>query len=684
MKKYIFIAACLCLSYSVTAQDRKQPQPGPAPTINIGKPETFTLKNGLKVMIVENHKLPRVSYNLTIDNTPYAEGDKKGVSDLLSEMLGNGTQKISKDAFTEEVDFLGASIGYSSQGAYGSGLSKYADRILELMADGALRPVLTQQELDDNRNRFIESLKSEEKNTSAIASRVQDVLTFGKNHPSGEYTTEETLKNVTLQDVKNNYNSYFVPSNAYLVVIGDVDAKKLKKKIEKEFGSWKKAVAPSVTITEPKNVQYSQINFIDVPNAVQSEIALINTYNLKMSDKDFFPTILANQILGGGGEGRLFLNLREKHGYTYGAYSSASASKYTTTFSATSSVRNAVTDSATVQFFHEINKIRKELVSTEDLKNAKAKYIGNFVMQIQKPATVARYALNTQTQNLPADFYENYIKNINAVTAADIQHVANKYFLADQMRVVIAGKASEVLPNLEKTAKQHNLPILFFDKFGNPTEKPLVNKPIPAGVTASTIITDYINAVGGEKKIKEIKTLKIVSSGTIQGQPIESIQRKTADGKESVEMKMMGQTVMKQVVGATSGYSEMQGQKQPMSADEFKEAKAEAAIFAELNFAKNNAAKITGIESINDKDAYAVLVGEKTYYYDVQSKLKVAVKEVVEAQGQKMDNITYYGNYKEVKGLKIPHEVDLNIGIPLKLMVTEVTTNSGVSDADFK
>ncbi|HEY0091470.1 MAG TPA: insulinase family protein, partial [Flavobacterium sp.] len=203
--------------------DRPQPKPGPAPKINIKKPETFTLSNGLKVMIVENHKLPRVSFNLTIDNAPYAEGNKKGVDDLTSALIGSGTKKINKDAFNEEVDFLGADINFSSAGAYASSLSKYSGRVLELMADGALNPVFTPEEFEKEKTKLIESLKAQEKSVPAVAGRVSNVLAFGKSHPSGEFLSEETIKNVTLDDVKANYASYFQPGNAYLVIIGDVN-----------------------------------------------------------------------------------------------------------------------------------------------------------------------------------------------------------------------------------------------------------------------------------------------------------------------------------------------------------------------------------------------------------------------------------------------------------------------------
>ena len=467
MKNSIIILSSLFLTLTMQAQ-RTQPKPGPAPIINIKKPQSFVLDNGLKVLIVENHKLPRVSFNLSLDNKPFAEGAKKGVDNLTSSLLGKGSLKITKDVFNEEIDFLGADINFYSSGASANCLSKYGGRILELLADGALNPNFTQVEFDKEKEKLIESLKTQEKSVASVASRVQNVLAYGKNHPNGEFLSESTIKNVTLTDVINNYNNYFVPENAYLVIIGDVKFTETKLAVEKYFEGWAKAKALSFDYSDPKNVPFTQINFIDMPNAVQSEIALQNTVNLKMTDKEYFASIIANQILGGDFNSYLNMNLREKHGWTYGARSGISGSKYVTTFKASTQVRNAVTDSAVVEFLKEFKRIRTEKVDAETLANVKAGYIGKFVMGIEKPQTVASYAVKTKTQGLPDDFYENYIKNINAVTADDVMAAANKYFLAENTRIIIVGKGSEVIPGLENL----KMPLYYYDKYGVLTEKP--------------------------------------------------------------------------------------------------------------------------------------------------------------------------------------------------------------------
>ena len=684
MKKIFLLAASVLLFSTADAQiKRPQPQSGAMPTVTVKKPQEFTLKNGLRVLVVEDHKLPTVSYTLTLDNPPYVEGAKVGVSSLTSAVIGNGTTKTSKEVFNEEVDFLGANVSVWGTGASASGLSKYSDRLLALMTEAIMNPLFSQDEFNKAQENAIENLKNEDKSVASILSRVENALVFGKDHPNGEFITEESLKNVTLQDVKDNFKAYFVPENAYLIVVGDVKFKDVKSKIEKSFKDWKKGKVPTQKHPEVKDVLKTQINFVDMPNAVQSEIAIINTVNLKMTDKDYFAALMANQILGGGGEGRLFLNLREAHGWTYGAYSSLGSGKYTSKFKSSASVRNTVTDSAVVEFMNEIHKIRETKVTKEELDLAKAKYIGNFVMETQKPGTIAAFALRTKTQNLPANFYENYIKNIEAVTVEDVQAAAKKYFKADNLRVLVVGKGADVASGLEKLG----YPINYFDKFANAVEKPIFKKAIPAGVTAKSVIEGHINAIGGEKALKAVKSISTKATGSIQGAEMVMVQKGTDKGQKMVSLTAMGMELMKQVITPKNAFVVAQGQKQELKGDDLKEAQKNAKMFTELDdLANASSFELTGIESYNGEDAYVLKKDETMEYYSVKTGLKVASVQSMEVQGQTMTMSSSYGDYKEVKGIKVPYAVSIPLGpgMSADLKVTEVKVNEGVSDADFK
>ncbi len=690
MKKLYILFLSVFITIGVQAQvDRTvMPKPGPAPEINLEEPQSFSLNNGLKVMVVENHKLPRVSIQLTIDNPPILEGKKAGVSSLTAALLGKGSKNIGKDEFYEEIDFLGARMNFGSQSAFASSLSKYFPRILELMADAAINPNFTQEEFDKEKDKLITGLKTEEKDVAAIASRVQRALAYGKDHPFGEITSVETVNNVELKDIEGFYRDYFVPANAYLVVIGDVDFDNVKALVEEHFISWTKATPPTFTYTKPKDVYNTQISFVDMPNAVQSEIVVQNIVSLKMNDDDYLPALIANQILGGGGEGRLFLNLRDDKGYTYGSYSRIGNDKYEPSrFYAMASVRNAVTDSSVVEMLNEIDKIISEPVTAEELKNTKAKYAGRFVMALEQPQTIANYALNIEKEGLPKDFYKTYLERLDKITIADVQNAAQKYFSSSNARVVVTGKGSDVLENLQKVNfKGKQLPVLFYSKMAEKTEKPDYNADTPEGLTAVNVIEKYIKAIGGKDKLEAVASYSMTAEAEMQGMKLNLELKKTSKDQFMQDITMMGNSVSKQVLDGDKGYAMVQGQRKDFSEEEITKIKEESAPFPELNYLVVGGISLEGTEMVGDKKAYKVKITEnKTAFYDVGSGLKLQEVNVLEMQGQTMQQTMVLDDYKEVSGIMFPFNLTQQMGPQnIEFIFSDIKVNEGVSEADFK
>jgi predicted Zn-dependent peptidase len=693
--KIVSLLVLFVASLTMQAQiDRsQQPKPGPAPKVNLGEPDTFTLKNGLTVMVVENNKLPRVSATLTLDNPLIVEGEKAGLTSLVGALLGNGSTTISKDDFNEEVDYLGASVSLGSQSAFANSLSKYFPRIMELMADAALNPNFVQEDLDNERDKILEGIKSDKKNVKTIAGRVQSVLAYGANHPYGEFTTEESVKNVTLDDVKAFHKKYFRPNNAYLIVIGDIKTRDVKKLAKKYFKNWEKGTITPDTFDTASNPAQTEINFINADNAVQSELSVQNTVNLTMKDDDYFPVLIANNILGGGGDARLFNNLREDKKYTYGSYSRiGNNNKTISRFSATASVRNAVTDSAVVEILKEIKKISTELVSDEELKTVKAKYVGRFVTGVQRPSTVAGYALNIITEDLPKDFYQTYLEKIEAVTKEDVLRAAKKYFLKDKLRLVVTGKGSEVIEALENmTFDGKKVPVKYFDEFGAPTEKPVFKKPLPEGVTAQSVIDNYIKAIGGKEKLMSVSTLTQDMGASFQGMDMTMNMKQKSPNMIAVNMSIAGMgSVFKQAFDSEIGYMEQQGRKIDMPAEMLAEMKSKKGLFPEL-FYGDRKLTLKGIESVEGKDAYAVEVedekGEKvTNFYDVASGLKVKKSELTPGPGgQESVQETSYGDYKEVNGVKVPYKLVLPMmGQKVEFTTISAKVNAPLTKEDFQ
>ena len=667
MKKTFSILLCL-LTFTVFAQiDRsQQPQPGPAPVIQLGEPERFTLNNGLTVLIVENNKLPRAAVSLSLDNSPIAEGELAGVSAMTAALLGKGSATIDKDSFNEEVDFMGATINFGSQSASASSLSRYFGRVLELMADAALHPNFTQEEFDKEKDILLDGIKSGEKSVTTAARRVENLLAYGKDHPYGEYVSKESVERVKLADVDAFYKRYFLPNNAYLVIVGDVDAGNLKKQVKKLFGKWKKKNLSTDPIPDVTNVSTTQIDFVNMPNAVQTEVTVQNTVSLRKKDADYFPLLIANGILGGGGEARLFLNLREDKGYTYGSYSSMGNNKYTASrFRASASVRNAVVDSAVVELLYEIDRMKKEVVSDEELNRAKAKYVGSFVRAVEQPSTVAAYALEIETEGLPDDFYTTYLESVNNVTKEDIQRVAQKYFLVDQARIVVTGKASEVLDNLEKVQfNESDISVSYYDKYGNVIDRP-ASFELPDGVSAQSILVDYIDAIGGQDAINAIRSLEVSYNANFMGNELEAISINTAEEQKQI-VKMGGNVLATVIVNASGAKVEQMGNSMDLPPEMAADMQAVIGIIPELKMMENESITVSGIEEIDGQSAYALeMKGQSTTtttYYAVESGLKLKQTTVTEMMGQTQTQDSNYNDYKRFGSLLIPSSTSVPLG----------------------
>ena len=688
MKKIILSFIALIFTLSINAQlDRSiMPLGGPSPKIKLDKPKEFKLKNGIRVLVVENHKLPRINYSLRFDRKPIVEGEKTGVISLLGSMLGNGTTNIPKDDFNEEVDFLGAGINVGFGSGFAFTLTKNNERVLDLFSDAVINPLLTEEEFEKEKDKLIEGLKSQKKDIDAISGRVGDALSYGKSHAYGEFISEQTIDNIKFEDILDYHAKYFIPNNVYIVVIGDVNYKEVKSLISEKFGVWEKGK----TINDPEpiltdNVALTEINFVDLPTATQSAIQVTNNVNLKMNDEDYFAALMANDILGGGGEGYLFKNLREDKGYTYGAYSSLGSNRYgVSKFRAGAKVRNMVTDSAVSEIVKEISRIRLERVDSELLKNAKAKYVGSFIRNAENPQTIAGYALNIKLNNLEDDYYESYLENINSVTEADVKRAANKYFKIANTRIVVVGKGSDVVANLEEVG----FPINYYDQYANPIAKPIFNKALPDGLTAMKVINNYINAVGGKKNLNSINTLVMKANVTIPGAPFvpEATMRQKFPNKYSqkIEANMQGQTMTltKTTFNGERGYTEMQGQRIEFDEKQIEDSKNVKGIFEELYYSADQL-ELVSINSVNYQDAYKVKVtvdgNESHRYYSVETGFLLSSEETDDNNNVITTN---YGDYQSVDNIMFPFFMEIP-GQKLEFKTTSVIFNKELKDSSF-
>ncbi len=689
MKKIFSLVFTVAMALGATAQlDRSvRPEAGPAPKLDFGKYDVYEMDNGLKLIVVEDHKLPRVSMSLIIDRDPVQEGDKAGYVELAGEMLRQGTTNRPKTQLDEEIDFIGASVNTSSSSVSASGLSKYTEKLIEILADVTLNPAFPQEEFEKLKKQMISGIESAKEEPDAIAENVFAAMLYGKDHPYGEFPTLKTVEKIELEDCKTYYNNYWIPNDAYIAIVGDIKARTAKKLVKKYFEDWEMANVPENVFQQPKPAKGLEISFVNKESAVQSVVTIGNVIELKPGSPDEVKLNLANQILGGGSMGRLFQNIREDKAYTYGAYSSYDDDRLVGEFSASASVRNDVTDSAIVEFYKEFQRLRNEPVTDEELEGAKNFIIGSFGRALENPSTIARFALNIQRYNLPEDYYENYLTRLQALTADDVMATAQKYIDTENTHLVVVGKASDVAARLKAMG-----PLKYYDTEGNETGEP--SMPVPAGITADSVVNTYIRAIGGRENLKKVKDITTKMEAQVTGAPMTmnaTIIRKKPD-MYKMEMVAPGMgTIMSQVYNGEKGkMGGMQGE-QVLEGDDLKGMAEQARFNKELDYLTDAyTIKLTKIMMVDDQKAYVMEVtdsnGNKaTEYYAVSSGLKIKAEATEETPQGPMSSSQTFGDYREVNGVKYPYMMKIESG-PQKvnMKVTEIKVNSGVKDSEFK
>jgi zinc protease len=685
MKRSILLIFLLALCLRVSAQiDRsKVPTPGPAPEINIRTGSTFELKNGLKVIVVENHKLPRISFNLVLNYEAILEGDKAGYASIAGDLMRSGTTSKTKAQIDEEIDFIGASLNTSASGIYASSLTKHSETLLNLMTDILYNPSFPEEELAKNIKQTLSGLAAQKDDPGSIAANVRRAVLYGKDHPYGELTTEQTVENITVQDCKDFYNQYFTPGIAYLAIVGDINLKEAKKLTKKHFSRWEGQPIDLPKFETSEAPAKTAVALVDRSNSVQSEIRVSYPVDLKKGAPDLVKANLMNVILGSGFSARLNQNLREKHAYTYGAGSSLSSDMIVGSFTAQTSVRNEVTDSAVYQIMYELGRITQEPVTDEELASAKAYITGSFARSLEQPQTIANFALNIERYNLPKDYYATYLQRLDAVTKDDIQAMAKKYIKPGNAHIVVVGKASEIAENLKQFGE-----VTYYDIYGDsyvPEEA-----SIPAGLTAAKVIDTYLDAIGGEDKARTLKDMRMVMKADMQGREIQISQVQKAPNMSKTEVTMGGMSVMAQVFDGSEASMKQMGQALPVDDNMKKDMAYKSAIIAELAVKDMDlAVELVGIESVEGKNAYAVEVtkpsgNKETFFYDISSGLKLRTSESMQTPQGEMVQDSDILDYAEVEGVMMPSKFSLPMG-PMKMVATAETieANTGVENSEF-
>lgn len=677
----LFVALGFIITANAQVDRTKAPAAGPAPKVQLGDYDSFTLKNGLKVLIVENDKLPRVQYALLFLNEPVVEGNKSGYTSIAGDLLNKGTKNRTEEQFSEEVDFMGASVNASEGGVFANGLSKYKDKIMEIMADITMNPVFPKAEFDKIVKQTLSGLESDKTSPRSIARNLRSKVLYGKNHPYGDVTTETTIKNITLEDCKQYYKTYFVPNNAIMVIVGDIKTKDAKKMVEKYFGKWKQGVVPSPKYQFPNKIKGKRVVFSNRDAAPQSLVQIINVIDLKPGSPDVIPAKVMNAMLGRGFMGLLNKNLREDKAYTYGANSGISTDRLVAKFYTTADVKANVTDSSLMEMAKEMKTMRDEKLTQDHLDMVKATMAGDFARALESPSTIANYAFSIVRNNLPKDYYATYLQKLDKVTLADVKAMANKYIDPNNAVYLIVGdrQYKNRLAKLSSSGKVEE-----YDYKGDVVKN---TAALPAGLTAQAVIDKYIDATGGKAKWQSIKTI-VMKANMEMGPMTANIERYNKGDKFAMKIMANGQVMQAMSYNGKVAKVSQMGQSQEITDPEgINEIKDEGIICEELTFNERGfKIELTGTADIDGEQTYKIKViskdGNVSYdYYSIKSGLKV--KTSAQEEGMAVD--VRYSNYKTVEGLTFPFEITTIMGpqkMPMK--VSSIEINKEIKNSVFE
>lgn len=441
--------------------------------VRLPKPVTLTLPNGLTILVLEDHRLPLVTARFTILgagalNDP---ADFPGLANVTAAMLKEGTRTLTSKQIAEQSDQLGATIG--AQAPWGSetttftasGLSDNAGKWIPLASDILLNPSFPAGELAKLTQRMKVQLQQQRGTPNFLMQERFNHAVYG-NHPASITSpTPQALDSITPAMLAEWHGTRYLPENTILGIAGDITPAEVKTMFS-ALNGWKegrgKAALP--TATKPANAR--RVFLVDRPGSVQTEVEIGNIAISRL-DADYVPMVVMDRIVGGGASARLFMNLREVHGYTYGAYSALVARRYAGPWVAQGSMRTDATAGAMTEFMNEINRIRDQAVPEKELEEVKRSIVASFALTLEHPSEVLDYAVAENIYNLPSDYWDTYPAKIMAITAEQVQRVARKYIVPDDLQIVAVGDAAKLKPVLEKYGK-----VQVFDANGQPEVTP--------------------------------------------------------------------------------------------------------------------------------------------------------------------------------------------------------------------
>jgi predicted Zn-dependent peptidase/outer membrane lipoprotein-sorting protein len=672
--------------YAFSLPPLPQPKPQPAKDFVFPSYKTVTLSNGLKVYLIKDDEQPEITLHLMLAGGQNLDGNKSGLADIATSLMTKGAGKRNALEIAQKLDGIGAGVsvsaGQDAISATGSSLTKHFDEMFEVFADVVLSPKFPKDEFNKLIDQSIAGVKMRKANSGTLASLLSSIATYGDNHPYAKFSTEASLKSITLDDVKNYYKSTFIPNNSTLAVIGDFNEKELIKKLESRFKDWTKGPLPKLDVPNPKPLKRG-VYFVPRAGSKQSSVD-ISALTVPKNHPDYLALRLTSALMGGGFGSKLFRTLREKYSFTYSPFARETGYKFANEFVAGSEVKNDKTDSSITVILDQFKALYQENgVTQEELERVKSNVIGNYQMAFENSEFVASLLQNADFYDEPIDNYKYYAQRIEALTTLDVAKVADKYLKNDRLAIAVVG-----LPALKDSLAQFG-PVYEYTMDLESVDA--IAAATPIDLKPEELIEKYIKAIGGKEALNSIKTIKIDSKLQLKS------QSQTMNGTSEKIIKYpdkeytLVQTPMfrqESWVNGDKAWKRNGNDIETITGDELKESIKKVKFF--INEIANlitdgYKCEILGVKDGLIKFRYKSKDGndEGTYYFDRNTFLPM--KSVISVEGPQgpMEISQEYSNFETFNGVKLPITIVITNPYYSSELNNNYWINQDVDDAIF-
>lgn len=650
------------------------PEPTRPPLVKIGKPFRRELKNGLKVILYEDHSMPLVTFYIGISNDGVFEKDKAGVAELTSRMLLSGVQNRTKGQITDSLANMGSSYRMTRGSFYVSGLKRYMLANFNLFADVILNPTFPLQEFFTTRSSLADSYALAESSTMRILDRVYRSLAFGGKSPAGEFASAQSVSGVSLEDCVDYYRKYWKPNNAVVLVMGDITPGELDLLINSRFRTWKAGIVEEQKISVANDVPSTAVNFIHDPRAQGCNIIISNIADFNYNSPDVFPALFINHVMGGdllsdinavlGGAQRTPADVFSLSPDPLGGY------MYLRTRTSDMDVVRALAEKTAA-----LQKLRVTPLAEDELASLKKLLIGRIALSLEDRNAMGSYGLAVERGLVKRGFLEEMLRQINDVTADDIMRVAQKYIKPSQFRIVVYGDARKVVPPLELAGYD----VSFYDKNARRTERPSLSSPVTDGMTALDVLRKYFDAMGGYAKMRGVTSLKQTYGITIGNNEFTADVLSKTPFYYQEQLMYDGQVYMKKTFNGNMGYTKIERTRTDLSADKVEKQRKVRSIFPLLDYNKPGfKAELDSIVPVRGHFTYKLKVtlldgSMQNYYMSMDQGVPLRIENVSEAAKketdedgrvvkyvkEKISSYSDYSDYKSVEGVKYPFTIEI-------------------------